>query len=289
MTEVAARPVLNVDGSQNDSDSLSDPLLLRVMRLGAGPGPILWASMADALFILDFDGMQQSAVDLADPSRLVFDYVRRIGDLIDGLPEGPLRTLHVGGAAMALPRYIAATRPRSPQIVLEPSQEVIELVRSQAPLPPRSGIRVRPVDGQTGIVDVRDSSRDLVILDAFAGGVVPETLTSAQYVDQVRRVLTPHGMFVANLVDRPPYSRVRSFVAAARDLGSLVVGAEPATLKGRRSGNLVIACGGVPAGAFGDPSPLEYRVFRGRAVADTFGGGVGNDPRATAPRHQMSR
>jgi SAM-dependent methyltransferase len=228
--------------------------------------------VAAALFVLDFDGMQQSAVDMADPSRLVFDYVRRIGDLVDALPEGPLRALHIGGAAMTLPRYVAATRPRSPQIVLEPSQEVIDKVRAEAPLPPGSGIKVRPVDGQTGIIDVRDSSRDLVILDAFEDGVVPEALTSASYVEQVRRVLTPRGMFVANLVDRPPYPRVRRFVAAARDLGSLVIGAEPATLKGRRSGNLIIACGGVPPGAFGDPSPLEYRVFRGRAVSDTFGG-----------------
>lgn len=229
--------------------------------------------MSRELFLLDMDGLQQSAVDLADPTRLVFDYMRRIGDLVDALPEGPLRTLHVGGAAMTLPRYVAATRPRSAQIVLEPSLDVIELVRREAPLPPRSGIKVRPVDGQTGILAVRDGSRDLVILDAFDGGVVPEALTSAAYVEQVRRVLAPGGMFVANVVDQPPYPRVRSFVAAARDLGSLVVGTEPATLKGRRSGNLVIACGGVPPGAFGDPSPLEYRVFRGQAVADTFGGG----------------
>ncbi|MBV6728286.1 spermidine synthase [Nocardioides daeguensis] len=227
--------------------------------------------MAAELYVLEMDDMQQSAVDLADPTRLVFDYVRRIGDLVDAMPEGPLRVLHVGGAAMTLPRYVAATRPRSPQIVLEPAAEVVERVRAEAPLPPRSGIKVRPVPGESGILAVRDASQDVVILDAFDGGRVPSSLTSPAFVAQVRRVLTPSGMFVANLVDRPPYPLVRAFVAAARDLGSLVVGAEPATVKGRRSGNLVIACGAVPAGAFGDPSPLEYRVFRGQAVADSFG------------------
>ena len=229
--------------------------------------------MSRDLFVLTLDDMQQSAVDLDDPTHLAFAYMRRIGDVLDALPPGPLRVLHVGGAAMTLARYVAATRPRSGQIVLEPSREVIDRVRAEAPLPPRSGIRVRPVDGQTGVAAVRDGSQDVVILDAFEGGVVPEALTSAAFVEEVRRVLAPGGTFVANLVDEPPFRRVRAFVALARGVGSVVVGAEPATLKGRRSGNLVVACGEVPPEPFGRPSPLEYRVFRGRAVADSFGGG----------------
>lgn len=226
------------------------------------------------LYVLDLDGMQQSAVDLADPTKLVFDYVRRIGDLIDAMPPGPLRVLHVGGAAMTLPRYVAHLRPRSPQIVLEPDVAVIERVRAEAPLPPRSGIKVRPVTGQAGIKEIRDGSQDLVILDAFAGGVVPDDLTSSAFVAEVRRVLAPDGVFVTNLVDRPPYPRVRPFVAVAWELGGVIVAVEPATMKGRREGNMVVACGGVPATAFADASPLAYRVFRGQAVADAFGGGT---------------
>ncbi len=226
------------------------------------------------LFLLDLDGMQQSAVDLDDPTKLVFDYIRRIADLIDAMPEGPLRVLHVGGAAMTLARYVAHMRPRSPQIVLEPNTDVIERVRSEAPLPPRSGIKVRPVLGQDGIKEIRDGSQDVVILDAFFEGLVPQELTSAAFVAEVRRVLAPGGVFVTNLVDRPPYPRVRPFVAVARDLGGLVVVVEPATLKGRREGNMIIACGAVPAAAYAAESPMEYRVFRGQAVADAFGGGT---------------
>jgi hypothetical protein len=229
--------------------------------------------MSDDLYILTLDDMQQSAVDPSDPTRLVFDYVRRIGDLLDAMPEGRLRVLHVGGAAMTLPRYVLATRPGSAQIVLEPAEDLIEQVRAEAPLPQRSGIKVRPVDGLTGIKAVRDASQDVVILDAFAGGVVPDELTSSAFVDDVRRVLAPGGVFIANLVDKPPFPRIRSFVAVARDLGSMAIGVEPSTLKGRRSGNLILACGGVPVGAFGEPSPMEYRVYRGAAVADSFGGG----------------
>ncbi|MGH3351650.1 MAG: spermidine synthase [Nocardioides sp.] len=226
------------------------------------------------LYVLDLDGMQQSAVDLTDPTRLVFDYTRRIGDIIDRIPPGPSRVLHVGGAAMTLARYVHATRPRSSQIVLEPSAELVEKVRAEAPLPPRSGIKVRPFDGMSGIRGVRDGYADVVILDAFDGARTPGELTSAAFVEDVRRVLAPSGVFVANLVDRAPFARVRDFVAVARELGSLAIGVEPATMKGRRPGNLVVACGAVPGEPFGTPSPMEYRIFTDRAVDDSFGGGV---------------
>lgn len=231
-------------------------------------------AMSDDVYVLELDDMQQSAIDLGDPTRLVFDYMRRIGDVIDRLPPGPVRVLHIGGAAMTLPRYVHATRPRSSQIVLEPSIEIIDRVRSEAPLPQRSGIKVRPVDGKSGIGGVRDGFADMVILDAFDGGRTPDELISAAFIEDVRRVLAPSGVFVANLVDRAPFTRTRDFVAAARDLGDMVVGVEPATMKGRRAGNLVIVCGTVPDSPFGSPSPMEYRIFTDRAVADSFGGGT---------------
>src|SRR3954454_7655536 len=129
-------------------------------------------------FVLRMDGRDQSHVDLDDPARLEFDYVRRIGDVLDawGAPGEPVRVLHVGGAGMTLPRYVAHTRPRSPQVVLEPAAEVTELVRRELPLPRRSGIKVRPVDGRSGLEAFGDGSLDLIVVDAFVAGRVPGEL-----------------------------------------------------------------------------------------------------------------
>jgi len=226
------------------------------------------------LFVLTLDDMAQSAVDLADPTRLVFDYVRRIGDVIDRLPAGPLRIVHVGGAAMTLPRYVAATRPRSSQIVLEPDAEVVALVRAEAPLPRRSGIRVRETDGLTGVAALPSDSADLLILDAFAGGVVPAELTSVAFFADVRRVLGETGVLVANLTDVAPFPRIRDAVAALREVfDELTIGAEPATLKAKRPGNLVVVAGPAPTDPFGAPAPSSYRIFTGAKVSDSFGGG----------------
>ena len=69
-------------------------------------------------FFVRVGGTDQSFVDPADPTRLEFDYAQRMADVIDTIaPAGErIRVVHVGGAGMSLPRYVAATRPRSAQI-----------------------------------------------------------------------------------------------------------------------------------------------------------------------------
>lgn len=235
-------------------------------------------------FVLRMDGMEQSYVDLADPSRLVFDYVRRIGDVIDaqGLAGDPLRVLHIGGAALTLPRYVAATRPRSAQVVLEPDAGLVERVRAELPLPPRSGIKIRPVDGRTGIAGVRDQSLDLVVVDAFADGRMPGDLATVGFFAHVGRVLVPDGRLVANLVDAAPFRHARRVIAGIREaLPEIVVTAEAATLRGRRQGNLVVVAGQLGGAeiaaaleAAAARSGAPYRVLDGRAVSDTLGGGT---------------
>lgn len=233
-------------------------------------------------FLVRCDGHDQSLVDLRDPTRLAFDYVRRMGDVIDAAaaPGRALRVLHIGGAGLTLPRYVAATRPGSRQIVLEPDEALTARVRAELPLPRRSGIRVRPVDGRVGLTGIRDGSCDLVVLDAYRDGRVPAELLTVECCAQVARVLAADGTFVANLSDRAPFPAVRSVVTGLRRLfGRLVVGAEPATLRGRRAGNLLVVATfaetpgpALVRGAAVSASP--YRVLTGTQVNDSFGGGT---------------
>lgn len=233
-------------------------------------------------FVLRMDGHDQSHVDLDDPTRLEFDYVRRMGDVLDawGRPGDPVRVLHVGGAAMTLPRYVAHTRPRSPQVVLEPAAEVTELVRRELPLPQRSGIKVRAVDGRTGLEAFRAGSLDVVLVDAFEQGRVPGELVTSECVVAYARCLAQDGLLVLNLVDQAPFAWARRALAAVRTaLPVQLVSAEPATLRGRRPGNLLLVAGSVavPAAALrarAASSPSPYRVLDGSRVSDTLGGGL---------------
>jgi hypothetical protein len=232
-------------------------------------------------WLVTLDGTPQSMVDLDDPGRLDFDYVRRMGDVLDARsPAGsPVRALHVGGGGLTLARYVAHARPRSRQVVLEPHRELVARVRSTLPLPPRSGITVREVGGRAGIASVRDGWADVVVVDAFDDARVPAELVTEEWYAEVARVLVPDGWCLANLADRSPWEHARRVIAALRlQLPHLLVSAEPATLKGRRPGNLLIVAGRdpVPVAALREAatrSPLPYRVLDAVQASDALGGG----------------
>jgi spermidine synthase len=233
-------------------------------------------------YLLRVDGADQSHVDLDDPTRLEFDYVRRMGDVLDAWrPAGErVRIVHVGGAAMTLPRYVAATRPRSPQVVLEPNAQLTDLVRQELPLPRNSGIKVRPVDGRSGAADLRDDSADVVILDAFDGARVPADLVTTGYFASVARVLGSGGWFLLNLTDRAPFGWSRRVVAGLRTVfPELMVSAEPATLRGRRFGNLLVVASRAPVPVAelrerATSSAAPYRVLDAAQVSSSLGGGA---------------
>jgi spermidine synthase len=195
------------------------------------------------------DGVPSSYVHLDDPTRLEFEYVRWIGDLLDVLApdDEPLHCVHVGGAGCTLPRYVAARRPGSRQVVLENDPEVVAAAREAFGYNRRSGFRLRLADGLAGLADLADGAWRVVVRDAFAGEITPAHLTTATFVHEVARVLAPDGVYVANVADRPGLGLTRSEVATALTVFRhvLLVG-ETQHLRGRRYGNVVLAASRSP-------------------------------------------
>ena len=214
-------------------------------------------------FTLRIGRTDQSYVDLDDPLRLEFDYVQRLADIVDSVAEpGRIRVVHVGGAGMTLPRYLAATRPTSAQVVLEPDIELTAFVRRHLPLPARSGIKVRGTDGRRGIAELRDGYADLMIIDAFVGARVPAELTTSDLLADARRALSDHGVIIINLTDRGPLGYAKRVLAGVRlAFPHLLLCAEASTLKGRRFGNVIIA---------GCATPLPYAAIAERAGRPPF-------------------
>ncbi|TQN41229.1 spermine/spermidine synthase [Blastococcus colisei] len=214
-----------------------------------GPTPVTGGTaelLADAdrngSWMLLVDGTPQSHVDLDDPTHLEFEYVRRMGHVLDLAAESgtPLDIVHLGGGALTLPRYVAATRPGSRQRVVEVDQPLTDLVREHLPLPRGARIRVRADDARVGLAALHTASTDVVICDVFAGARTPAHLTSAEFAAEAHRALRPGGVHVANVADGPPLQFARAQVATLRAVfGNVCLLGEPGILRGRRFGNLV--------------------------------------------------
>jgi spermidine synthase len=223
-------------------------------------------------WILFLDGTPQSQVDLADPSYLEFEYVRRLGHVVDlAAPAGDaLHVFHLGGGGLTLPRYVAATRPGSDQLVAESDAALVELVRRHLPLPPagrsaggRTGrIRVRVGDAREVLETVRAGRFDLVINDVFAGARTPAHLTTVECATAAARALRPGGVYALNVADGAPLAYAREQVSTLLAVFPYcaMIG-EPGVLRGRRFGNLVLA---------GSRDPLPGDGLRRAAAADPF-------------------
>ena len=241
---------------------------------GGGTVELLHDAERPGAWTLLIDGILQSEVDLGDPRHLEIEYMRRLGHLADlaGPTAIPLRVLHLGGGALTLARYVAATRPGSQQLAVESNTTVAALVSQRLPLtrpgrrrpgqtpagqsppgqtsPGQTGPgRTRPGTGEITVLvaDARAAlerlpagSFDLLVVDVFAGARTPAHLTSVEFTVAGARVLAPSGIYAVNVGDGPPLAHARGRVAAVRSVFAHVcVLAEPAVLRGRRFGNLV--------------------------------------------------
>ncbi|MYQ52504.1 MULTISPECIES: spermidine synthase [unclassified Streptomyces] len=200
-------------------------------------------------WLLTVDGAPQSYVDLDAPDHLEFEYVRRLAHVVDLVaePGAPLDVVHLGGGALTLPRYVAATRPGSRQEVAEADAGLIGLVDEHLPLPEGARIAVHAADARGWLERAPQESADLLIADVFGGARVPAQLTSVEYARAAGRVLRAEGVYAANLADSAPFGFLRSQMAnAAEVFGELALVAEPAVLRGRRFGNVVLLAGHTP-------------------------------------------
>jgi predicted O-methyltransferase YrrM len=246
--------------------------------IGSGVAELVPDPGRPAAWTLLVDGIPQSHVDLGDPGYLSFEYVRRLGHVIDvAAPPGePLHVLHLGGGALTLARYVAATRPRSRQLAVDVDPALMEMVLRHLPLRGKHARQARPRvrigDARQVVEHAPPGSFDAVITDVFASGQTPAHLTSAEFAAAVARALRPGGVYALNVADGGHLAHARAQAATMSAVFAQVsLMADPAVLRGRRFGNLVLTGGrnGLPIAeltrrAAGDPFPA--RVVAGAAL-----------------------
>lgn len=218
-------------------------------------------------WLLKINGVMSSHIDLADPLFLDFEYMRWIAALVESRwPPGTkpkLRALHLGGGACSLARYMQAAYPEARQVVVELDGKLAAYVRGWFDLPKAPLLRIRVGEARQVTESLTPQTRDLIIRDVFSGALTPRALTTREFNDHADRVLAPGGVYVVNSGDAPDLRSAREDAATIADaFEHTAIIADPAMLKGRRYGNIIIAGSHTPF----DDDPKLARTLLGGAV-----------------------
>jgi spermidine synthase len=239
--------------------------------VSGGTAELLQDADRDQGWLLSVDGVPQSYVDLSEPAYLDFEYMRLMAEVVDRLtPRGAaIDAVHVGGAACTLPRYIAATRPGSRQVVFEPDAGLVTVVREQLALDTVPGLDVRITGGRGGVAALPGDTADLVVVDAYCGATMPIELATQEFTREVARVLRPGGVHLVNVSDGPPLDFTRRMVATVSGVfPNVMLLVPPEVLNGHGFGNLVLAAAPAPLPPAGRARTAgEARHLRGAGLA----------------------
>ncbi|GAA4674271.1 spermidine synthase [Frondihabitans cladoniiphilus] len=268
------------------------------ITIGAGQARIEPDRYNPGSFALIVDGTPQSHVDLDDPTHLAFEYVRRIGHAIDLLPDGPVTALHLGAGALTLPRYVEATRPGSRQQVIELEKDLVDLVRSELPLPRGASLRIRYGDAREVMNKLPaglHATVDLLVVDVFGGSRIPAHVTSLEFYTEASRFLAPGGFLIVNSADGAGLAFARGQASTLSTVFDHVAAvADPATMKGRRFGNVVLIASSSPLPTDVMPriyssDPLPAKVVAGRELRDFIAGAPVVTDATAVPSPEPSR
>ncbi|GIG54274.1 spermidine synthase [Demequina activiva] len=204
-------------------------------------GAVLLTDDPDGVTTVWVNGVPSSTMRV-EPEVLDFEYMRHFAAAIAAWerPERML-ALHVGAGVCTMARHLAHAYPDSRHIAVDVDSTLPELARQWWDLPRSPQLRVRSQDGLDAVATRHEHSLDLLLRDAFAGDSTPAPLAGREWWMHARRAVRPGGLVVANVKSAPDLATHRPDAAAARAAfrDVLAIG-EPAVLKGKRRGNVVL-------------------------------------------------
>lgn len=236
---------------------------------------------------LSVDGVAQSVVSLTDARLLAWPYVQHIARAIDAVaaPGAPVFAVHLGAGAMALPRYVAVTRPGSPQLVVEFERELCEAVLAALPLPEGADIAIAfgdaralaeadaEADAEVGLERAWQGA-EVTVVDLWDAATIRAHVASLEFYRLVAARSAPEGLVAVNLLDGHPFEYARAQAATLREVFAdvaVVTDFDPDDADGPLGNVVALASGGAVAVAahpelFGDERPF---VLHG-ATLDTW-------------------
>lgn len=145
----------------------------------------------------DYD---ESMVDIAEPLQLMMYYSRLMFAGLLFSPE-PKNVLVVGLGGGTLSRVMAHYFPEAKVDSVELDPDVVKMAKKYFLFKEGPNVKVFVRDGRVHIKSlVRQKAKyNIIMLDAFRGGYIPYHLTTREFLEECRSILSPGGVVVSNL------------------------------------------------------------------------------------------
>jgi len=141
----------------------------------------------------------QTCMDLSEPKKLVFPYVRMTlaGLLLSPEPE---RILVIGLGGGSIPMALNEMYPSAYIDVVEIDEAVIKVAKRFFNFAENERLKVHAADARvyTKRAGLQRKRYDMIILDAFTGDYIPEHLMTKEYLEETKALLTGSGILIAN-------------------------------------------------------------------------------------------
>ncbi len=185
---------------------------------------------------LILDNLIHSINDVNDPAFLDYDYIRIYEELVSWQMKqrSSIDALFIGGGGYTFPRYMETSYPGAKIDVVEIDPEVTHVVYEYLGLPRSTAIRSFNEDGRWFVMNSKDKGRyDFIFGDAFNDLSIPYHLTTKEFARQMKDLLKPDGLLIANLIDSvaeglflPSYIRTLEEVFGKGNVNLLVLAPE---------------------------------------------------------------
>lgn len=151
---------------------------------------------------LVLDNLTHSFVNLADPRHIEYRYEKIYADVFGWRfrRDEPFKTLTIGGGGYTFPRYLDLTYQKATVDVVEIDPEITDIVHTHFALPRDTRIRSFNMDGRWFVMNCKDRY-DVIFLDAYNDLSIPYHLTTREFAELLKGILTTDGLILTNIID----------------------------------------------------------------------------------------